>query len=107
MAYQGGASRRQKTLAYDMTQAGADLIWGHHPHVLQPLEWIENDKNQTLTLVAYSLGNTLFDQTFAADTRQSAVLQVRLDKKGITSVDVTPVCHSLEGAYPGHTRFGN
>src|SRR5207302_1349689 len=34
--------------------AGADLILGHHPHVLQPLEWVAG------VPVYYSLGNFLF-----------------------------------------------
>jgi len=91
MEYQGGPTQRQQTLAHSMAQAGADFIWGHHPHVLQPLEWIKRDGGKSPALVAYSLGNALFDQTFISDTRQSVVLQVRLDKKGITSVNVIPI----------------
>ncbi len=35
---------------------GVDLVIGHHPHVIQPMEWVEGvDGNQTL--VIYSLGN--------------------------------------------------
>src|SRR3954447_1258394 len=38
--------------------AGADLVIGHHPHVLQGFEWYKGH------LIAYSLGNFVFDQDF-------------------------------------------
>ncbi|MBQ2709471.1 MAG: CapA family protein [Clostridia bacterium] len=41
----------QRRLAALMSEHGADVILGHHPHVLQPIEWIGD------TLCAYSLGN--------------------------------------------------
>ncbi|TFD93638.1 CapA family protein [Jeotgalibacillus sp. R-1-5s-1] len=46
----------QEKLAQSLVQNGADIILGHHPHVLQPIEWIEGPENQR-ALVAYSLGN--------------------------------------------------
>ncbi|HEY5158779.1 MAG TPA: CapA family protein, partial [Anaerolineales bacterium] len=66
MEYQGGASDRQKSLAEQFVNAGAVLVWGHHPHVLQPVEWIETARGKALIL--YSLGNTLFDQVGLSDT---------------------------------------
>lgn len=39
---------------------GVDIIFGHHPHVLQLFEWIE--KNGKRVFVAYSLGNFLSRQ---------------------------------------------
>lgn len=48
-------SPRQRTLAKKIVEAGADLLIGHHPHVLQGSEIIGNG------LAAYSLGNFLFD----------------------------------------------
>ena len=39
-----------------MTEAGADLIIGTHPHVIQPVEWVESD-NGNKSLCYYSLGN--------------------------------------------------
>jgi hypothetical protein len=46
----------QRTWSKIFAKAGADLVLGHHPHVLQG---IERDGN---SLVAYSLGNFLFDE---------------------------------------------
>lgn len=49
-------SSRQKEMCASIADAGADVIIGHHPHVLQPPQWIENSKGNK-TFVAYSLGN--------------------------------------------------
>ena len=51
----------QKDLAQFLTDEGVDIIFGHHPHVLQPMEWLY-DENQEATLVVYSLGNFLSGQ---------------------------------------------
>lgn len=46
----------QRRLAHAMTDAGADIVLGHHPHVLQPIErYATVDGRQAV--VAYSLGN--------------------------------------------------
>jgi poly-gamma-glutamate synthesis protein (capsule biosynthesis protein) len=92
--YQAGATGRQKSLADTLAEAGAVLIWGHHPHVLQPAEWIQNPMDpgsrQKTTLVLYSLGNALFDQGGLADTRQSALVLVSLDATGVTGIRTVP-----------------
>ncbi|MEC5425929.1 CapA family protein [Virgibacillus sp. C22-A2] len=46
----------QKEIAASISDAGADIIIGHHPHVLQPAEWIINSRGKK-TFVIYSLGN--------------------------------------------------
>lgn len=48
-------NKSQRKLAKMMTKYGADLIIGTHPHVLQPVEWIEANGNKALCY--YSLGN--------------------------------------------------
>jgi gamma-polyglutamate biosynthesis protein CapA len=94
--YHGGTSPRQETLAQEFAGAGAALVWGHHPHVLQPSAWIgtppcDGSKPlQACTLVLYSLGNALFDQGALDDTRQSALLLVTLDAHGVQSVRAKP-----------------
>ena len=86
--YQAGASPRQKEVAKALAKAGAVLIWGHHPHVLQPSEWLQTDNGSTL--VFYSLGNALFDQYGLADTSRSALILVTLDAQGVNEVQVVP-----------------
>ena len=45
----------QKRQAHELIKAGADLIIGHHPHVVQPIEMYEGK------YICYSLGNFMFD----------------------------------------------
>lgn len=54
--YRFDANENQKELAQFMTENGADLIMGSHPHVVEPAEWIEAE-NGNKCLVYYSLGN--------------------------------------------------
>lgn len=51
----------QEQFAKQMTEAGADLIIGTHPHVIQPIEWIEAE-NGNKALCYYSLGNYVSTQ---------------------------------------------
>lgn len=48
-------SDEQKHFAELMAQNGVNVIIGHHPHVLQPIEWISTEAGDTLCI--YSLGN--------------------------------------------------
>ncbi|WP_456275362.1 CapA family protein [Bacillus sp. AK128] len=59
--YQRMPSEEQQYIAKEVIGAGADLILGHHPHVLQPMEWIEAE-NGNKGFVVYSLGNFLSGQ---------------------------------------------
>jgi poly-gamma-glutamate synthesis protein (capsule biosynthesis protein) len=84
--YQAGASTDQKQIAERLADAGAALIWGHHPHVLQPAEWIHDHE----TLVLYSLGNAMFDQHGLESTRRSALVLATLDPDGVQGFTVIP-----------------
>jgi poly-gamma-glutamate synthesis protein (capsule biosynthesis protein) len=94
LEYQSGAAPQQKQIAAQLAEAGATLIWGQHPHVLQPAEWINNRK----TLVLYSLGNALFDQAGLANTRQSALALVALDKSGVKTLRAIPFVIDVPGS---------
>jgi poly-gamma-glutamate synthesis protein (capsule biosynthesis protein) len=59
--YQSTPSSYQKQFAEEMTEAGADLIIGTHPHVPQPVEWVESE-NGNRSLCYYSLGNYVSTQ---------------------------------------------
>ena len=51
----------QRQLAQKLASWGADVIIGTHPHVIQPVEYIDNEDGSR-TLVAYSLGNFISAQ---------------------------------------------
>ena len=63
---------------------GAALAVGHHPHVTQGLELYQNK------LIAYSLGNFIFDQNFSA-TQHSFILYVWLDDGQFTQAEMVPI----------------
>src|SRR5690625_298080 len=54
--YQMLPTSYQMETASNLSDAGADIIIGHHPHVLQPPSYIINSKGHN-TFAAYSLGN--------------------------------------------------
>ena len=54
--YNQKPNAEQKRLAQLLSDAGADVILGHHTHGIQPIEWIEG-KDGNKTLCFYSLGN--------------------------------------------------
>ena len=56
-------SKEQKSFAKLFADNGVDVIIGHHPHVIQPVEWIEGD-NGNKTLCVYSLGNFMAEQAY-------------------------------------------
>lgn len=66
----------QKDYAYASIHAGADLIVGTHPHVLQGLEYYQ-DK-----LIIYSLGNLAFGGGRSKRAVDSALIKVSCDNKG-------------------------
>ncbi|MCK5466639.1 AmmeMemoRadiSam system protein B, partial [Candidatus Parcubacteria bacterium] len=49
-------SKRQTEIAHKLIDSGADVIIGHHPHIIQPMEVYKNKA------IFYSLGNFVFDQ---------------------------------------------
>ncbi|MFH1947537.1 MAG: CapA family protein [Candidatus Magasanikbacteria bacterium] len=64
----------QKTQAHAFIDAGADVIIGTHPHVVQPIEEY-NGK-----MIYYSLGNFIFDQYFSTETQQGLNIAIFLEK---------------------------
>lgn len=59
--YKTYPSSYQEKFAYEMAEAGADLIIGTHPHAPQPVEWITTEDGRQ-TLCYYSLGNYVSGQ---------------------------------------------
>lgn len=87
--YEPAPTGRQREWARRLVAAGADLVLGAHPHVLQPAEVVEAEGRTGY--VAYSLGNFIFDQSDAEETRTGAVLRVLLDRGGVALAAAAPV----------------
>jgi poly-gamma-glutamate capsule biosynthesis protein CapA/YwtB (metallophosphatase superfamily) len=69
--YSATPTAGQQNAAHDAIDLGADLVIGHHPHVVQAFEAYKGK------LIAYSLGNLVFDQDFR-ETWAGAVLRVEM-----------------------------
>lgn len=88
--YQAGPDARQEQLAQDWVDAGADLIWGHHPHVLQRMEWLTSNADGHQALILYSLGNLVSDQHMLPDVQRSAVVQIAVKNNRIRKITIAP-----------------
>ncbi len=65
LEYRTEPSPEQKELAHFLAVAGAHIIIGSHPHVIQPMEYVsikDENGNQHRAFVAYSLGNFISNQ---------------------------------------------
>jgi poly-gamma-glutamate synthesis protein (capsule biosynthesis protein) len=74
----------QRAQARAAIDAGADLVLGAHPHLLQPVEEYSGG------LIAYSLGNFVFDG-FDGASNESAILLARLTARGVLDYELVPV----------------
>lgn len=73
----------QKKLAQKLCDAGVDIIIGYHPHVVQPVTTIKSSNNKHETVVAYSLGNFLSNQTrdqFNQYTEDGLMINIDISK---------------------------
>jgi poly-gamma-glutamate capsule biosynthesis protein CapA/YwtB (metallophosphatase superfamily) len=83
--YQTTHNADQERRATGAIDAGADLVIGHHPHVVQEVVPYKQG------YIAYSLGNFIFDQNFSADTSWGLTLKVTIKDKKIATVEQVPV----------------
>ena len=78
--YQAQPDFKQKYFARLAIDSGADLIIGHHPHVVQPIEKYKEG------YIAYSLGNFIFDQGFSEETMKGLLLEILVENGKIIEV---------------------
>ncbi|MBT9175610.1 MAG: Capsule biosynthesis protein CapA [candidate division WS2 bacterium] len=78
-------SKEQEEITNELFKSGAHIIIGHHPHVLQPVYIFNQSK-----IVAYSLGNFIFDQDFSEETSTGGVLLVQLYGKKVVGLEFKP-----------------
>lgn len=100
-------SGKKKEWFMSLAEAGVDIVWAQHPHVLQSWELVEvnrEDQKQRV-LFMYSLGNLISGQRYFPDienpsaireyTGDGIFMKVRLKKNGessrFTSIDLEPI----------------
>ncbi len=81
----------QRNLAHLAVDSGADLVLGHHPHVVQGFELYRN------RLIAYSLGNFVFSPP-RPESAKSVMLIAVLGPGGLVQAKVVPA--SISGCRP-------
>jgi hypothetical protein len=81
----------QRDLAGELLEAGADAVLGSHPHVVQDLQVVPPaGPGGRAQLVAYSLGNFVFDQGWD-DTAQGLALRLWFDAGGLRAAQALPL----------------
>ena len=92
--YQLEPTEEQKKLYHKMIDWGADIIFGGHPHVVEPAETVEKDGDKKL--IIYSMGNflsnqrieTMQDEENAKWTERGVLMDVTIKKKaGKTTIE--------------------
>ena len=97
--YQLEPTEEQKILYHKMIDWGADIIFGGHPHVVEPAETVE--KNGDKKLIIYSMGNflsnqrieTMQDEENAKWTERGVLMDVTIKKKAGKTTIETAVAH--------------
>ena len=84
LEYSEAPAMSERTRLRQAIDDGADIAIGHHPHVLQGLEIYRG------RLIAYSMGNFLFDQ-YAYATQMAMLLYVWMDGDELHRAEVVPV----------------
>lgn len=92
-------SEQMRTVAHRAIDAGATMVVGSHPHWVQGIEWYKD------SLIAYSLGNFIFDQEQMLKTKQGVVLNAEFEGAKLVAAKLIPIQieqyfqpHLLDGA---------
>lgn len=94
--YQSRPARPTVELAHAMIDAGADIVIGSHPHVIQVNEEYEGK------MIYYSLGNFIFDQYFEPAVKKGMILELIFTPN---SPEIVVNEHSIEMLTNGQTRL--
>ena len=83
--YVNDPNKRQIEFAHNAIDFGADLIIGHHPHVVQTIEKYK-DK-----YIFYSLGNFIFDQMWSQETKEGLIVKFIFEKNKNIQFSIIPI----------------
>lgn len=89
--YKASPTNKQKLIAKNLVEAGADVVVGHHPHWLQGEEYINGKP------VYYSLGNFVFDQMWSEETKKGLVMKLTFKDGKLQKEEKLPVYISALG----------
>ena len=83
--YRKAPSLVQKEFAHAAIDAGASVVIGHHPHIVQEVERYGKG------IIMYSLGNFVFDQLFSEDVKTGLFARITLKGDGTVGAEFSPV----------------
>ena len=92
-------NEQMRTVAHRAIDAGATMVVGSHPHWVQAIEWYKD------SLIAYSLGNFVFDQEQSLKTKQGVVLATQFKGNKLTKAELVPI--QIEQYFQPHLLEGN
>lgn len=96
-------NQAQEVFAQRMNELGADIVLGHHPHMVQPVEVLEGE-NGHRTLVFYSLGNFVSAQS-RPDNLIGLMPIIPIEKSPDGEVSVgKPLCRAVVTHYGSGMR---
>lgn len=91
--YQTAPDTDQVRIGHLAIDAGADVVIGTHPHVLEPVEQYKGK------YIFYSLGNLVFDQFWSEATREGALVRLHwYPDSGAIMYDIVPLYIAGDGA---------
>lgn len=76
---------RQISFAHAAIDAGAEIVLGHHPHVVQHIEQYQGK------YIVYSMGNFVLDQMRWENCTKELLLNISLSKNAVEEVEVIPL----------------
>ncbi len=84
------ANDNQHLIGRSLIDFGADIVIGHHPHRLQPVEFYTSDETGHTGIIVYSLGNFVFDQNDYLNNL-SAILRIYVHEGEIVQIKMQPI----------------
>lgn len=83
--------QHQISQAHSLVESGADVIIGHHAHVIQPVEWYRSQRDPDRVVpILYGLGN-LSPFCWISHTVLSLIANIRIAKGFVNGVEKTLV----------------
>ncbi len=79
-----GLTAEQRSLAQVAIDAGADLVVGAHPHVIEPYEYYKGKP------IIYSLGNFVFDNMYPEVVRRGSILKLTIQRQRLLAWKLVP-----------------
>jgi poly-gamma-glutamate synthesis protein (capsule biosynthesis protein) len=98
-------NRQQMEFAHAAIEAGARVVVGHHPHVVEPWERVMGASGESV--IFYSLGNLVFDQFQREETQHGALAELTFSGARLIHAEMVPVDIARTGPHLAENQAGN